>query len=141
MSSCVLCYTFDIHGVTLKAGFQCYSSTPWGGRGGEGRRERRLFELAGNRILANICCCWLQLRGLVDSLANASMSAANGGLVRSVLACGFYPLLGRLLPVKGHQGGPRPKATIVTAKDEKVCRPRCCLSPFCYTGSTAAPLI
>ncbi|KAL3133848.1 hypothetical protein ABBQ32_008317 [Trebouxia sp. C0010 RCD-2024] len=62
----------------------------------------------------------LQLRGLVDTLANASMSATNGGLVRSVLACGLYPLVGRLLPTKGHQGGPRPKATIVTAKDEKV---------------------
>lgn len=69
--------------------------------------------------------CVLQLRGLVDTLANASMSATNGGLVRSVLACGLYPLVGRLLPTKGHQGGPRPKATIVTAKDEKVC----CLQP------------
>ena len=62
----------------------------------------------------------LQLRGLVDTLANASINAANGGLVRSVLACGFYPLVGRLLPVKGHQGGPRSKSTIVTGKDEKV---------------------
>ncbi|KAL0028223.1 hypothetical protein WJX79_002624 [Trebouxia sp. C0005] len=62
----------------------------------------------------------LQVRGLVESLASASMSAADGGLVRSVLACGFYPLVGRLLPVKGNQGGPRSKATIITAKDEKV---------------------
>lgn len=60
------------------------------------------------------------MRGLVDSLGSASMSAADGGLVRSVLACGFYPLVGRLLPVKGNQGGPRSKATIITAKDEKV---------------------
>ncbi len=62
----------------------------------------------------------VQLRGLVESLGSASMSAADGGLVRSVLACGFYPLVGRLLPVKGNQGGPRSKATIITAKDEKV---------------------
>ncbi|KAL0045428.1 hypothetical protein WJX82_006305 [Trebouxia sp. C0006] len=62
----------------------------------------------------------LQVRGLVESLGSASMSAADGGLVRSVLACGFYPLVGRLLPVKGNQGGPRSKATIITAKDEKV---------------------
>ena len=75
------------------------------------------------------CVCVMQLRGLVDTLANASMSAANGGLVRSVLACGLYPLVGRLLPLKGHQGGPRPKATIVTAKDEKVFP--CCLQPYC----------
>lgn len=67
--------------------------------------------------------CVLQVRGLVDSLANASMSAAHAGLVRSVLACGLYPLVARLLPLKVHQGGPRPKATIVTAKDEKVCCP------------------
>lgn len=67
-------------------------------------------------------------------MANASMSAANGGLVRSVLACGFYPLLGRLLPLKGHQGGPRPKATIVTAKDEKVfCLQSCLFPPLTQT--------
>ena len=46
---------------------------------------------------------------MVESLGSASMSAADGGLVRSVLACGFYPLVGRLLPVKGNQGGPRSK--------------------------------
>ena len=40
--------------------------------------------------------------------------------MRSVLACGFYPLAGRLLPVRGNQGGPRSKATVITAKDEKV---------------------
>lgn len=62
----------------------------------------------------------VQLRGLVDTLANASINASNAGLVRSVLACGFYPLVGRLLPVKGNQGGPRSKAMIVTAKGEKV---------------------
>ena len=62
----------------------------------------------------------VQVRGLVESLGSASTSAADGGLVRSVLACGFYPLVGRLLPVKGNQGGPRSKATIITAKDEKV---------------------
>lgn len=63
----------------------------------------------------------MQFRGLVDTLPNASINAANGGLVRSVLACGFYPLVGRLLPLKGGpQRGPRGKATIVTGKDEKV---------------------
>ncbi len=80
------------------------------------------------------------MRGLVESLGSASMSAADGGLVRSVLACGFYPLVGRLLPVKGNQGGPRSKATIITAKDEKVgvlsyavqcCIAVCCAVPCC----------
>lgn len=92
-------------------------------QGGVEEEERSWAAVIYNCILLNIHCGLLQLRGLVDSLANASMSAASGGLVRSVLACGFYPLLGRLLPLKGHQGGPRPKATIVTAKDEKVCCP------------------
>ena len=80
------------------------------------------------------------MRGLVESLGSASTSAADGGLVRSVLACGFYPLVGRLLPVKGNQGGPRSKATIITAKDEKVgvlsyavqcCTAVCCAVPCC----------
>ena len=80
------------------------------------------------------------MRGLVESLGSASLSAADGGLVRSVLACGFYPLVGRLLPVKGNQGGPRSKATIITAKDEKVgvlsyavqcCTAVCCAVPCC----------
>ncbi len=76
----------------------------------------------------------MQVRGLVESLGSASMSAADGGLVRSVLACGFYPLVGRLLPVKGNQGGPRSKATIITAKDEKVIvsyRMLCCAVLHC----------
>ncbi len=85
----------------------------------------------------------VQVRGLVESLGSASMSAADGGLVRSVLACGFYPLVGRLLPVKGNQGGPRSKATIITAKDEKVivllyavlhCCILCCAVPCCTTA-------
>ncbi len=83
--------------------------------------------------------CWLnlswllQFRGLVDSLPSASVNAVDGGLVRSVLACGFYPLVGRLLPVKGNQGGPRSKAAIITAKDEKVRTPSvpCCLRLCC----------
>ncbi len=88
------------------------------------------------------------MRGLVESLGSASMSAADGGLVRSVLACGFYPLVGRLLPVKGNQGGPRNKATIITAKDEKVdvlpyavqcCTAVCCAVPCCAVLCHAAP--
>jgi len=77
----------------------------------------------------------VQVRGLVESLGSASTSAADGGLVRSVLACGFYPLVGRLLPVKGNQGGPRSKATIITAKDEKVgvlpYAVQCCITVCC----------
>lgn len=65
----------------------------------------------------------MQSQGLVESLETASLNAANGGLVRSVLACGFYPLVGRLLPPKGNQGGPHGKAVILTARDEKVDRP------------------
>ena len=60
--------------------------------------------------------CLLQYRDLVDILPRASVNAADGGLVRSVLACGFYPLVGRLLPQKHrHQA-----ATVITAKEEKV---------------------
>ena len=61
----------------------------------------------------------MQGQGLVESLATASLTAADGGLVRSVLACGFYPLVGRLLAPKA-KGGPHSKATILTAKNEKV---------------------
>ena len=83
--------------------------------------------------------CVVQFRGLVDSLGSASLRAGDGGLVRGVLACGFYPLVGRLLPVKAKQGGPRGKATILTAKDEKVCiglcnagcLMLCCVVPCC----------
>lgn len=66
----------------------------------------------------------LQHRGLVDSLAAASVNAADGGLVRSVLACGFYPLVGRLLPQPKGWGGPAAKTALITAKDEKV-KPLC----------------
>ena len=85
----------------------------------------------------------VQVRGLVESLGSASLSAADGGLVRSVLACGFYPLVGRLLPVKGNQGGPRSKATIITAKDEKVSvlphAAQCCISVCCAVPCCAVP--
>ena len=60
----------------------------------------------------------VQLRGLVESLGNASMNAGNGGLVGCVLACGLYPLVGRMLPMKAKHGARR--ATVITAKDEKV---------------------
>ena len=35
----------------------------------------------------------LQARGFVESLAMGSCSSADVGLVRSVLAAGFYPLV------------------------------------------------
>lgn len=82
----------------------------------------------------------MQTQGLVENLATASLNAANGGLVRSVLACGFYPQVGRLLPPKGNQGGPHSKAVILTARDEKVGITKrhpqhavqtCCLSVTC----------
>lgn len=73
------------------------------------------------RLKSFMSCQWcMQSQGLVESLDTASLSAANGGLVRSVLACGFYPLVGRLLPPKGNQGGSHGKAVIITARDEKV---------------------
>ena len=71
----------------------------------------------------------LQARGLVTNLAHASRNASDAGIVRSVLACGFYPLVGCLLPgkAKGNdfQKGPsaKGKGMLVTAKNEKVCRP------------------
>ena len=44
----------------------------------------------------------LQARGFVESLAGASSASADVGLVRSVLAAGFYP------QVWIHLTGPRP---------------------------------
>ena len=35
----------------------------------------------------------LQARGFVESLATGSRNSADAGLVRSVLAAGFYPLV------------------------------------------------
>ena len=65
----------------------------------------------------------MQARGLVTTLAAASWRAQDFGVVRSVLACGMYPLVGRLLPsLKTRQAGRRDhsQAVIVTAKAEKV---------------------
>ena len=50
----------------------------------------------------------LRARGLVASLADASRAAGDAGLVRSVLACGLYPQVGRALPPSadgGRDGG------------------------------------
>ncbi len=35
----------------------------------------------------------MQARGFVESLASGSRNSADAGLVRSVLAAGFYPLV------------------------------------------------
>ncbi|KAK9807916.1 hypothetical protein WJX73_001801 [Symbiochloris irregularis] len=64
----------------------------------------------------------LQARGLVASVQAASWRAADLGVVRSVLACGLYPLVGRLLPRQGAAAkGTRERsgASILTSKAEK----------------------
>ena len=37
---------------------------------------------------------YVQARGFVESLVTGSRNSADAGLVRSVLAAGFYPLVG-----------------------------------------------
>ncbi|KAK9814740.1 hypothetical protein WJX72_010718 [[Myrmecia] bisecta] len=61
----------------------------------------------------------LQTRGLVTSLQGVSQRAGEASLVRSVLACGFYPQLGHLLPPPAF-GAQRKKGTILTGKGEKI---------------------
>ncbi|CAL5229490.1 g12825 [Coccomyxa viridis] len=63
----------------------------------------------------------LTARGFVESLATGSCNSADAGLVRSVLAAGFYPLIGRLDTGKEKEKGkPRKASNIVTAKEERV---------------------
>eukprot|EP00884_Botryococcus_braunii_P000922 jgi/Botrbrau1/10830/Bobra.0025s0009.1 len=65
----------------------------------------------------------LTSRGFFRSLEDVSVNARDNGLVRSVLACGFYPQVGRLLPsLRPVQGRPpgRRQAVILTPKEEKV---------------------
>ncbi|BDA50474.1 3'-5' RNA helicase YTHDC2 [Coccomyxa sp. Obi] len=63
----------------------------------------------------------LTARGFVSSLEAASQNARDVGLVRSVMAAGFYPLVGRLLSKKLGKGQPpRKSAHILTAKEDKV---------------------
>ena len=61
----------------------------------------------------------LQARKMLVTLQEASSHALDAGRVRSVLACGFYPLFGRLLPPRA---GPsqRNRSTLLTGKGEKV---------------------
>ena len=63
-----------------------------------------------------------QARGFVTTLQAASWRASDAGIVRCVLACGMYPLVGRVLPPVqsgGKQGGKGP-AIIITSKADKV---------------------
>ncbi|GAB4819950.1 hypothetical protein N2152v2_006996 [Parachlorella kessleri] len=69
----------------------------------------------------------LTSRGFAPSLEAASPNSHHADLVRSVLACGFYPQIGRVLARLGPRGADgqsdqqsRGKATLVTRKDERV---------------------
>ena len=61
----------------------------------------------------------LQARKMLVNLQEASSHALDAGRVRSVLACGFYPLFGRLLP-PGAGPSQRNRSTLLTGKGEKV---------------------
>ncbi len=61
----------------------------------------------------------LQARKMLVSLQEASSHALDAARVRSVLACGFYPLFGRLLP-PGSGPSQRNRSTLLTGKGEKV---------------------
>lgn len=56
----------------------------------------------------------MQARGLISSVQAASSQADNTDLVRGVLACGFYPLLG-CLESGVHMGSNPQKTRLVTA--------------------------
>ena len=58
-----------------------------------------------------------QARGFVSSLAAASANAYDSALVRSVLAAGLYPQLGRVLPAP-RRGPP----SLLTSRGQKVHR-------------------
>ena len=61
-----------------------------------------------------------QARGLIASIQAASGQADDTDLVRGVLACGFYPLLG-CLEATGHTASSNPNKTrLVTASGEEV---------------------
>ena len=61
----------------------------------------------------------LQARKMLVNLQEASSHALDAARVRSVLACGFYPLFGRLLP-PGTGLSQRSRSTLLTGKGEKV---------------------
>ncbi|KAL4451226.1 hypothetical protein ABPG77_009298 [Micractinium sp. CCAP 211/92] len=57
-------------------------------------------------------------RGFVQSLEAASTNAQRSDLVRAVLACGFYPHMGRLLPLPPNDR--KARTSVLTRKGEKV---------------------
>ena len=61
----------------------------------------------------------LKARRLAPSVAAASHAVRDAGLVRSVLAAGLYPCVGRVLP-SVTEGGARKGAAIATRTDDKV---------------------
>ncbi|KAL4422956.1 hypothetical protein ABPG75_009153 [Micractinium tetrahymenae] len=60
----------------------------------------------------------LVARGFVESLEAASANAQRSDLVRAVLACGFYPHVGRLLPLPPNDK--KARTSVLTRKGEKV---------------------
>ena len=61
----------------------------------------------------------VQARGLITSVQAASSQADDTDLVRGVLACGFYPLLG-CLEAGPHMTSNPQKTRLVTAGGEEV---------------------
>jgi HrpA-like RNA helicase len=60
----------------------------------------------------------LTSRGFVQSLEGSSANAQRSDLVRAVLACGFYPQVGRVLPRPPNDS--KAKTAVLTRKDERV---------------------
>ena len=60
----------------------------------------------------------LKGRGFIASLQQSSLEAHRADLVRGVLACGFYPQIGRLLTVPKQD--PKVRTAILTRNGEKV---------------------
>lgn len=61
----------------------------------------------------------LTARGFVRSLESASKHAHRIDLVRAVLACGFYPSMGSVIPSHPNQKEAR-SASLMTKKDDKI---------------------
>ncbi|KAK9835371.1 hypothetical protein WJX81_005267 [Elliptochloris bilobata] len=110
--------------LALVCAFNGWAAARAGGRGGERRYAAQHSVSGGTMAMVEGMRAQLlgelMARGFTASLASASRNAADAGLVRSVLAAGFYPQVGRLLPASDGAGRERKGAVILTAKQEKV---------------------
>eukprot|EP00958_Prasinococcus_capsulatus_P013992 scaffold1456_cov392-Prasinococcus_capsulatus_cf.AAC.11 len=80
----------------------------------------------------------LQIRGLVPGDGRSyEVNSRNYGLVRAVLAMGFYPMVGRLMPRQQAVGGNRDPQTLITRNFEKArIHPQSCV-PKLGNGKSA----